>query len=83
MLTERDLPERELRRRAREEIEKGALPQHSITLVWGGPGSGEPCAVCGELIRTSQVEYEMTDPGGGAALRFHLACHWVWQLECA
>jgi hypothetical protein len=76
-------PERELRRRAREEIQKGRLPESPTSSIWGGLGSGLPCAVCGDPIRSDQVEYEMADPGGGESFRFHLPCHMVWQFECA
>jgi hypothetical protein len=75
-------PEAELRRRAREEIRKGRLPESLPSSMWGGKGVGLSCAVCGDPIRPDQVEYEITDPRCGEVLRFHMECHTVWQLEC-
>jgi hypothetical protein len=75
-------PEGELRRRAREEIRRGRLPESPPASMWGGKGTGLSCAVCGDPVRLDQVEYEITDPRGGEALRFHMECHTVWQLEC-
>lgn len=77
------LPERELRRRARAQIQKGHLPQSPASSLWGGRGSGLACAVCGDPIPPEQVEYEIADPRGGESLRFHLPCHTQWQFECA
>ena len=82
MANEPYLPERELRRRAREEIQNGRLPESLAASMWGGRGSGLPCAVCGDCIRTDQVEYEIADPSGGEPFRFHPSCHTVWHLEC-
>jgi hypothetical protein len=76
------LPDRELRRRAREEIQKGRLPDSAPASIWGGRGSGLPCAVCGDPILPNQVEYEISESSGVDSLRFHLPCHAVWQLEC-
>lgn len=82
MPSEPCLPERELRRRAREEIHNGRLPELLTASIWGGRGSGLRCAVCGDCIRVDQVEYEITNPRGGEPFRFHPPCHTVWQLEC-
>jgi hypothetical protein len=81
MPSEPCLQERELRRRAREEIKSGRLPGSLAASIWGGRGTGLSCAVCGDDIRSDQVEYEISDPCGGEPFRFHLTCHTVWQLE--
>jgi len=83
MPSEPYLQERELRRRAREEIESGRLPKSLTASIWGGRGSGLPCAVCGDHIQSDRVEYEIDDPRGGEPFRFHPTCHTVWQLEGA
>jgi hypothetical protein len=75
------LPEMELRRRARQEIEKGRLPESPAASIWGGRGSGQPCTLCGDPIRADQVEYEIADSRDGDTLRFHLPCHTAWQFE--
>jgi len=77
------LPEKELRRRARKEIQTGRLPESDASAMWGGHGSGLPCAVCRETITSDQVEYEIPDPRDGCnSFRFHTQCHMVWQIEC-
>lgn len=76
--------ESELRKRARELIREGRLPDHAPARAWGGIGSGQSCALCGENIPSSDVEYEV-DTGEGPArrtLHFHFGCHAAWQLEC-
>jgi hypothetical protein len=82
MPTELCLRQGELRRRAREEIRTGRLPQSPPSPMWGGKGTGLTCAVCGDSIGLDQVEYETNDPRGGESLRFHMQCHTVWRLEC-
>jgi hypothetical protein len=53
------------------------------TRVWGGRGSGRPCALCERVIGPAEIEYELEVPVDGAVqtLRFHLDCHALWQLE--
>lgn len=76
--------EAELRKRARELIREGKLPDRAPTRVWAGAGSGLPCALCTEAIPVSEVEYEVETGVGRAsrALHFHFACHAAWQFEC-
>jgi len=77
-----DLAESELRARAFERMDAGALPIIASRNIRAGYGSSSPCAVCGLKIAPIQVEYDVTDPRTGKDLMFHLACHAVWQLEC-
>jgi hypothetical protein len=81
MPNESYLSEGELHRRVREGVKSGLLPKSLAAPVWGGRGMGLPCAVCGDCIRSDQVEYEIDDPRGGDPVRFHPTCHTVWQLE--
>lgn len=76
--------ETQLRERARELIREGRLPDKAPARVWGGPGSGLPCALCGEIVPANEVEYETEGTAGGAiqVLHFHFVCHAAWQLEC-
>lgn len=78
------LLESELREVARELIARGRLPRHAPNRVWGGTGSGLPCALCGKVIPAAEVEYE-TDSSVDGSIRtfhFHFVCHAAWQLEC-
>ena len=83
MRNERDLPEAELRQRAREAMRKGDLPRSPTAQIWGGRGTGLACVVCGSPIGADEVEYELVEGDGGDVFRFHLPCHSVWQFECA
>jgi hypothetical protein len=76
----------DLRLRARKLMHAGALPTAIPHRTWGGNGSGEPCSLCGNYIRPSDVEYELevSDNAHQTAYRFyrfHLMCHAAWQFE--
>jgi hypothetical protein len=77
--------EAELRLIARELMAKGQLPQKAPSKMWGGPGTGRVCALCGKPIQPGELEYELEGHIDGAvqSFRFHLVCESVWQLECA
>ena len=76
--------ESELRGLARELIREGRLPDRAPARVWGGAGSERPCAVCGDVIPASDMEYETDALLGNRlqTLHFHFICHAAWQLEC-
>ena len=75
----------QLHRTARESLANGRLPRMNSQCIWGGYGKGDVCSLCGEPIRSSEVEFEVPEPEHGprSAFRFHITCHAVWQLECA
>ena len=77
------LPESELRSRARQCIEDGRLPVMLSTDIYAGDGTGELCELCDLPIAADKLEYDITDPDSGKTLHFHIACHFVWQRECA
>jgi hypothetical protein len=80
---------------ARECLANGRLPRMHSQCIWGGYGRGDICSLCGEPIRSTEVEFEVPEPeeagqhdghshaDPAAALKFHITCHDVWQLECA
>ncbi len=74
-----------LQRTARECLESGRLPRIQSHCIWGGYGKGDTCSLCGEPIRSTEVEFEVPEPEDGTSrgLKFHITCHAVWQLECA
>jgi len=76
-----NLPEVEIRSRARHAIDEDRLPVMLVRNVNGSFGFGEPCWVCREKITTSQIEYEVAV--GKRLMLFHLICYAEWQLECA
>jgi len=83
-----------LQQTARERLASGRLPRMHSQCIWGGYGRGDVCSLCGEPIRSTEVEFEVPEseedglhPGhrhpAPGALKFHITCHAVWQLECA
>ena len=74
-----------LQRTARECLASGRLSRMQSQCIWGGYGRGDTCSLCGEPIRSTEVEFEVPEPeeGAGSAFKFHITCHAVWQLECA
>ena len=77
--------EAELRPLARARIAQGLLPCTTLNKMWGGPGSGQPCALCDKPVSSNEMEYEIeaSVDGGVRSLRFHVVCEAIWQLECA
>ena len=54
--------------------------------MWGGPGVGERCAICGELITRDQLELEIQFARDGAAsdpdtFHVHVRCFAAWEFE--
>lgn len=76
--------EAELRRRARELIDRGALPDEPVAFVWGAYGHNR-CSLCEQTIEDTEIEYGLETRIHGAFRNFHLhfLCHAAWQLECA
>jgi len=74
-----------LRRKARAAIHAGMLPGRNHVSVWGGPGSGGSCAVCGSTVPGDGLgfELEFRDAMGRLELRYvHIPCFAAWDLEC-
>jgi hypothetical protein len=53
------------------------LPPNGQGRIYGGRGQGTPCALCGDPIDPSQIEYEIewSSAEGLQRSRFHLACY--------
>lgn len=77
--------ERVLRAQAREAMKAGRLPQDPPERMWGGPGSGASCALCGKTVGNEEVEFELqfaSDRGTGtASYHVHARCFAAWELE--
>ena len=76
--------ETKLRRIARDRIASGQLSRVVPLQMFGGKGSGQPCALCDKTIWSDEMELEVGTPidGGPAPLRFHVVCHSLWRFEC-
>jgi len=54
--------------------------------MWGGPGVGADCAVCGLPVTREQLEFEIEfarngDNPGLDQFHVHLRCFAAWELE--
>lgn len=86
-----------LRRRAREALLAGRLPDARPERIWGGRGIGARCAVCDEPIGPDQSELELQfalrDKRGPAHAKtqigdsaeatshVHVQCFAAWECE--
>jgi hypothetical protein len=70
-----------IRARIRMMVETGDLPCEETGKVWAGRGSGTHCAACGEIIESTQIEFEVA-LSATTMVRLHRLCHQIWQEEC-
>ena len=75
-----------LRRKARALICAGVLPGQPPSRLWGGRGSGSPCAICARAIESSDFEFELefgeAEAGEGeGTLLVHARCFNIWDRE--
>jgi hypothetical protein len=62
--------EQALRAKAHAAVLAGKLPARSPDRVWGGPGVGAPCEVCGSPITKDDKEFHV-----------HIRCFAAWEFE--
>jgi hypothetical protein len=65
-----------LRLMIREKLPDGRLPHDSIPRMWGGPGNGETCDGCGEIVTKTQMVMEGLS-SKDLGVQFHVACFYV------
>lgn len=70
-----------LRVRIRAALARGALPPLPGPRSWVGRGNGDPCAGCGEPLRSTEMEHEVEVPGQPEPVRVHVKCYLVWKAE--
>jgi hypothetical protein len=71
-----------LRLLIRGRLESGDLTRNGLQRVLGGPGNGEGCVACNEIIAKTQFAMEgIGDPR--RALQFHVGCFYLWNIERA
>jgi hypothetical protein len=74
--------QKSLRLLIRGRLESGDLTHYALRRVSGGPGNGESCVACKEIIAKTQFAIE----GIGdhlTALQFHVGCFSLWNIERA
>lgn len=77
---------KQLRKQARDLIERGRLPITRPKGTWGGRGSGARCALCGLKIDFAEAEIEAEFAGARDASRldklyFHGCCFAEFEFE--
>lgn len=79
--------ENELRRSARAALAAGLIPRDRPRGLWGGIGSRERCAVCGQVVDASEMELEVefeiaeVQARGVREFHLHLPCFAAWEIE--
>jgi hypothetical protein len=70
-----------LRLMIQEKLADGRLPHDHIPRVWGGPGDGETCDGCDEIVTKAQMIMEGLSGKDSGGVQFHVACFYVWDME--
>jgi hypothetical protein len=84
------MDEEDLRELAHAAVRQGKLPARRPDRTLGGPGGGAHCAVCGEAVKSHQMEIELqfardinTPDAGLDRYHVHIRCFAVWELARA
>lgn len=68
-------------------IDEGRIPAQIPDDMWGGRGTGRPCAVCREPISPEEAELQVhvrpTARGKATVLSVHGTCGAAWRIEAA
>jgi hypothetical protein len=74
----------ELQKKAREAIQSRRLPKLPPERMWGGPGHGGECTICGKPLRRDETEFELqfarTDDRGPDTCHVHIGCFAAWEF---
>ena len=75
-------PSSPLRLLIRGKLADGRLPLNSIPRVWGGPGNGETCHACDEIVTKDELIMEgiAVDPKQ-VPIQLHVKCFYLWNEE--
>jgi hypothetical protein len=65
----------------RIKLDAGTLAEDAPAKLWAGQGNGKTCSACDQTIGPSQAEYETEYDDGRPPIRFHAACHALWDEE--
>ena len=65
----------------RTKFANGRLPLNSIPRVRTGPGNGESCVVCEEIVPKDEFVVEGTPANGKGPIQLHVRCFWMWETE--
>ena len=63
----------------------GGLPARRPDSIWGGPGAGACCTLCGACLSDDEMELEVEfsreDGLGADKYHVHVSCFAVWEAE--
>ena len=63
----------------------GKLPERRPDSIWGGPGAGAGCTICGAYVSEDQMELEIEfareDGLGVDRHHVHVSCFAAWEAE--
>jgi hypothetical protein len=66
-------------------MKAGKLPAEPPERIWGGPGCGAACAVCGKAVGEHDVEFELQFTSeshpGASSYHMHIRCFAAWEVE--
>jgi hypothetical protein len=65
----------------RRKLGNGGLPHNNIPRIWGGPGSGEECDACEDVIRAGQLLMEGVSATTNQGIQLHVECFFLWDRE--
>jgi hypothetical protein len=75
-----------LREKARAAILNGKIPSNRQDRMWGGPGVGVICTICGLPVAKDQMAIEIQfshdgDDPGLDKFDIHVRCFAAWEFE--
>jgi hypothetical protein len=75
-----------LRKKARQALQTGKLPNRHPICMWGGNGCGASCPICDDPVKPDEVEYEVEfdeidGSAGPQGYHIHVRCYAAWELE--
>jgi hypothetical protein len=80
------MDEAAIRELARRVIQREEIPNRAPDHLWGGYGTGIPCAICDLPVRKEEMEFELEFVFDSAELcvavyHLHNGCFTVWESE--
>lgn len=73
----------ELLQLAHARVADGSLPHMERFRTYGGPGTGQPCALCRGTISRESLEILVESETDSSTLIFHVKCQAAWLVAIA
>ncbi len=80
------MDESTLRQQACEALQTGKLPHRRPERMWGGPGTGAACTICGKPLQPEEMGFELEfafdgEHTGVVNHQVHVRCFAAWEFE--